>query len=251
MKRHFAIIACLVFLTASAGCTGVFGLDLGLGGGELAKSENTHYNWNTSADATLRLDTNEYRSVYKLDQRKLAVYTRDTFGQERSVELGAVKYRYPNGTVITPSEKESFSIDKKQKQTTINVPSSDGRVAFVAEKSGRSIRTPVFLESGENDGPSYEVILPPNTDVSLPLLASVRPNNHETKSIDGRIHITWESVESDSISARYYLQQDLLIFGGITGLLTVGGVIGAVYYLVQIRRLKQLRKRVGFDIREE
>lgn len=250
MKRHVAIIACLVFLTASAGCTGMLGLDLGLGGGEVAKSENTQYNWNTSADATLTLDSDTYRSVYKLDKRKISVYKR-SLGQDRPVELGAVKYRYPNETVITPDEKKSFSIDKSQKRTTIHVPSSDGRVAFVAEKSSKSITTPVFLDSGGNNGPSYEVILPPNTGASVPLLSNIRPNNHETKSIDGQIHITWGSVGADTISARYYLQRDLLIFGGITGLLTVGGAIGAVYYLVQIRKLKQLRKRVGFDMQEK
>lgn len=264
MRRRLVIVGCLVFLIASAGCTSMLGVDgnpgqssglglgLGLGGEKPTNNANgngsTQYTWNTSADATLTLDTDQYRSVYKLDQRKLTVYTHGSFGQEQSVELKAVKYRYPNGTVIALDEKKSFNIDKSRKRTTIHVPNSNGSVAFVTEKSGRSISVPVFLEPGKLDGPSYEIILPPNTGVSVPFLSSIHPGGYETKSIDGRIHVTWESVESKSISARYYLNQDLLIFSSIASLLIVIGLIGAVYYLVQIRKLAQLRKNVGFDI---
>lgn len=245
MKRLLAIVGCLVLLTVSAGCTSMTGMDFG--GGEKEK-KNVQFNWDTDADATLTLNADQYQSVYKVNQRQLDVYTHDSLGQERALDLSSVTYRYPNESEITPSEKKSFYIDKSSKRTTIHVPKPDGKVAFVADKQSRSITMPVFLGSGDLDGPSYEVILPSGMDVSMPLLGSVQPNNYKTESVDGRVHVTWRSVESDSLSVRYYLNQDLFIFGGIAGILAVGGLIGAGYYLMQIRKLERIRKNIGFDI---
>lgn len=252
MKRHrirqVVAIGLLVLLSAGAGCTGTGMFGLG-GQDQSADPSKIQYDWNTSADVTLNLSADQYRSVYSLNQSQLKVYTHGTLGIKEPLDMRALKYRYPNGTVITLDEdtSDSFFVEEAAKQTVIHVPKSGGKVAFITGKSTRSITVPVFIETGKN-GTSYEVIIPPDTGVSVPLLSSVRPGGYETKTINNRVHITWDSVESSSVSVRYYLQRDLLIFGSIAAVLTVAGLLGAGYYAVQIRRLTQLRKKVGLDM---
>jgi hypothetical protein len=245
--RQLAALGLLVLLSASAGCTGMFGMgDQGLS----INPSKVHYDWNTNADVTLDLRADQYRAIYDLNQRHLTVYTNGMLGIKEPIDIGALKYRYPNGTVITlhADESDSFYVEESQKKTTIHLPGSDGKVAFVTRKSPRSITKSVFVEPGGNDKRSYEVIIPPNTGVSLPLVASVHPGGFETEMIDNRVHILWNSVESSTVSVRYYLLRDLYIFGGIAAILTVVGLVGAGYYAIQIRKLSQLRKQVGLSV---
>lgn len=93
--------------------------------------------------------------------------------------------------------------------------------------------------------------MPPETGASIPILSNIRPGGYEITELNNRVHITWDDVESESISIRYYLHQDLLIFGGIGAILTVVGILGGGYYLFQIRKLTQLRKEIGLDVETE
>jgi hypothetical protein len=250
--RQLAAIGLLVLLSASAGCTGMFGMDLG-GGQDLSVNPSTvEYDWNTSADVTLNISDDQYRSVYNLTKRQLEVYTLGSLASERPLDTAALKYQYPNGTVITldASDSDSFYVKESKKRTTIHVPAPKGKVAFITSKSGKSISKPVFVDT-EKHNQSYEIVLPPNTGASLPLLSNVHPSGYETAEIHNRIHITWDSVESQNISVRYYLHRDLLIFGGIAAILAIAGLFGAGYYLVQIRKLTRLRKEIGLDIETE
>lgn len=249
MKRIVATLCLLALLTASAGCMDVVGPER-VDENELTEGvKNVNYEWNTSADVTLNLSTNQYRSVYTLgDRTSLEVYTRDAFGRKKPLDIKAVKFRYSNGSVITVTDSPAFYVVEKQDKSIIHVPESGGKVAFVAPKGSRSISLPVFFNTDSPEAPSYEVILPENMAVAVPLLASVQPGGYETTQVNGRVHLYWEAVETPFISVRYYLERDLLIFGAIATVLTVVGIIGAGYYLFQIRELEQRREDVGLDV---
>lgn len=245
MKRRLAIV-CLLVLSVSAGCMTPSdvgsNLDLGLGLGEQA-DQNTTYDWNTSANATLTLESNQYHSVYELEKKQLKLYTHGIFGSERSLNVRAVKYRYPNGTIIT-TDNSDLSVDKSNDQTVLKAPSGDGKIAFTTDKRPKTLSMPVFLET---KNPSYEIILPQNMSVDIPVVSSVKPGGYETTTEDGRVHIVWKSLEANSIAIRYYLTRDLYIFGAVLGLGLIGGLIGVGYYLFQIRRLKRLRKQIEIE----
>jgi hypothetical protein len=245
--RKIAAVGLLVLLSASAGCTGMFGLgseqDLSV------KPSTVQYDWNTSADVTLNLSGDQYRSVYKLDQRQIEVYTFGSLASEKPLDVAALKFQYPNGTVITTdtSKSDRFYIEKSNNRAKIYVPTPDGKIAFIASKPPKSISKPVFVDT-EKHNQSYEIVLPPDTGASIPLLSNVRPDADKTTEINNRVHLVWNSVESENITVRYYLQRDLLIFGSIGGILAVVGLVGMGYYLVQIRKLTQLRKEIGLDV---
>lgn len=249
MKRKLALV-CLVALSVSAGCTSLVddgvGSDLGLGLGGGGDDTTVNYNWTTSADATLTIEAKQYRSVYKLDTKQLKLYTHGSLGREQALGVRGVKYRYPNGTIIT-TEHPDLSVEKSGDRTIVRAPKADGRIAFVTDKRSKSISTPVFLKS-DNKKPSYEVILPPNTGVDVPIVGTVKPSGFETSTIDGRVHIVWDSVKSNSVNVQYYLTRDLYIFGSIAGLVVVCGLIGMSYYMLAIRRLKRLRQQIETDL---
>lgn len=246
MKRHLAIVLLLV-LSMGAGCMTASDigsdLDFGLGFGEGTDQTNTTYDWNTSADATLTLESDQYQSVYKLEDEQLELYTHGLFGTERSLDVRAVKYRYPNGTVVTTDHPE-LSVETSNDRTTIKAPGDDGTVAFAADKRPKSLSTPVFLDS---DDSSYEIILPPNMDIDVPIISTANPGGYETTSEDGRVHVVWDSLDASSVSVRYYLIRDLYIFGAILGIGLLGSLAGVGYYVLQIRRLKRLRQRIEID----
>lgn len=231
----------------SAGCmslsNGGSDLDFGLGFGEQADQTNTSYDWNTSADATLTLEPEQYQSVYKLKNDQLELYTHGPVGGEESLDVRAVKYRYPNDTVVT-TDHPDLSVETSDKRTVIQTPRDNGTVAFVTDKRPKSLSTPVFLKS---DGPSYEVVLPPNMGVDMPIVGTVNPGGYETTTEDGHVHVVWKSVDGNNISVQYYLTRDLYILGAVLGLGLVGGLVGVGYYLFQIRRLKELRERIEID----
>lgn len=242
MKRKLALV-CLVVLSVSAGCTSVSEFGFGSGGDDTSVT----YDWDTNADATLTVQSKQYHSVYKLDSKKLKLYTHGSLGREQALGVRGVKYRYPNGTIIT-TEHPDLSVEKSGSRTIVRAPRADGQIAFVTDKRSKSITTPVFLKSSEKDSPSYEVILPPDTGVDVPIVGTVRPHGFETKSIDGRVHIVWDSIKSDSISVQYYLIRDLYIFGALAGLVLICGLVGVSYYLLAIRRLKRLRQQIETDV---
>ncbi|UPM41794.1 DUF5803 family protein [Halocatena salina] len=243
MKRHLAIVS-LVVLSMGAGCMGMTSPDLGFGLGVGDQDQtNTTYDWNTSTNATLTLQSDKYQSVYELGNDKLELYTHGPVGSERALDVRAVKYRYPNETVVT-TDHSDLSVDKSNSRTVIQAPSDDGQIAFVTDKRPKSVTTPVFLES---DDPSYEIVLPPNMDIDVPILGTASPGGYETNTEDGRVHIVWDAVSGSSVSVQYYLVRDLYIFGAVLGIGLLGGLAGVGYYLLQIRQLKQLRQRIEVD----
>ncbi|MWG35847.1 DUF5803 family protein [Halomarina oriensis] len=245
MRRALALCL-LALLTVSAGCTSLFGP------GEVPDqqlNENATYDdlWEEEAGVYIDVGTDSYRAVYDLGENRtsLDVYGRTGFGLERPLDISGLRYRYQNGTVITPANSSNFTVDQGREELNITVPEPNGSLAFSAPKPGKSFTVPAFIE-----GVSYEAALPPATDAAVPLLSNVNPSPSATFEEDGRTHIRWDSVSRD-VSVRYYLDRDLLIFGSIAGVLTIAGIAGAVYYLRQIRALERRREEVALDVNRE
>lgn len=256
--RQLAALGMLALLAASAGCTG------GLFGGGAVDQEAVNeppeppYDWDRRADATIDIQGEGYRAIYSIEDRgNLEVYGRDTFGMEQPLSVRKVRFRFDNGTVVAPEYDDTagsegaFNITTTRDRTIIGLPAEQGQLAYTVENQGKSVATPVFLEHSRDSGPSFEVVLPPESAVAVPLLSNVRPGGYETSETDGRVHIYWEQVTTDGVSVRFYLDRDLLIFGSIAAVLTVAGLIGAGYYLLRIRRLEKRRQEIGLDVERE
>ena len=245
MRRALALCL-LVLLTVSAGCTSLFGPGE-VPDDQLNEDETYEDLWGADARVYIDVRTDDYRAVYDLGDNRtsLQVFGRNAFGLERPLDSSSLRCRYENGTVIAPANHSNFTVEQGREELSITVPATDGSLAFVAPKGGKSFGVPAFIE-----GVSYEAALPPGTDATVPLLSNVDPSPSRTFVEDGRTHVYWESVSRD-LSVRYYLDRDLLIFGSLAGLLTVAGIVGAVYYLRQIRDLERRREEVALDVNQE
>lgn len=278
MKRRHALAPLLLLaLAATSGCLGggIFGpppVD------EVGLAEDADYEWNTSRAGYLEVHESNYTAVYNvanrttgnLDQEDgnytIEVYTRDALGTEQPMQFTALQFRYPNGTTVryveTPgaeadaevvrvypngteeSAPGALYLDRTRKRTIVHLPANDtGKLAFTVSKNGKSIATPTFVEG------SYEMVLPEQARIGVPLLAQVRPQRDDVRITDeGNRRLIWNDLQAPSLNVRYYLARDLLIFAGIVGLMLVVGIGGAAYYLIQIRRTVQKREEVGLDV---
>ena len=234
----------LVALVAGAGCLSFFGGGT-VGPEQLNEDPGEPYDWSTEADATVDIRKDTYRSVYDVPGRELPVYSRTLTG-ESPLSISALRYRYPNGTVIAPADAAAFNVSESRDRLTVHLPAAGGQVAFTAPAQGTSVGFPVYFEDPE-EPPSYEVILPPNTDVAVPLLSNVRPGGYSTSDVDGRVHLYWEEARGDRIVVRYYLTTDLLLFGGLIAIGAVAAVSGVAYFLLQLRTLKRRREEVAWE----
>lgn len=260
MDRRLLAAIALVVLVGLAGCSTIFGDDAA---DPEALSEDADYEFDTDHDAYIEINSENYTAVYNVsarggdeDEPSIQLYTTDALSIERPLELRALQFRYPNGTLVrfvdgdatrvyengTTVEVDSLSVETDRKRTTIHLPADEGKLAFTTPKDGKevTIRTVV---SG-----SYEVVLPPDTDASLPLLSQVRPSN-DGRSVEGdRIHLTWEELDSDVLAVRWYLDRDVWLFGGLAAVALVVGTVGGVYYYLQIRQARRRREEEGIDV---
>ncbi|USZ68228.1 DUF5803 family protein [Halorussus salilacus] len=242
MNRRLLLgFAALALLALGAGCTGLFGPD------EFSDdqlSQEADYDWNTTADVTVNITSDEYRAVYNVSNRSaVETYQRESLGGESPVEVSAVQFRYPNGTVATAEE---FEVVKQDDRTVIRPPAEDGKLAYTAPHRGKSFSMPVTVEG------SYEVVLPEGMRVGNFLLSQVRPGEHTTEgpdgTADGRVHIHWEEVTADTVVVRYYLARDLTIFAGIIGGAALVALVGLAYFRLQIRNLEREREELGLNV---
>lgn len=248
MKRRVAALGLLVVLAGLAGCSGVFGP----GQPDRASlAENATYDWTNDETVTILVNGSSYEAVYDVTNRtELQVYRRDALGREERVSISALKFRYENGTVVDATALPN--VTQTRRRTTIDLPNAtdgdpgiNGSVAFTAPRGGKEFSTPAFVEG------SYAVTLPPNARVGVPLLSQVSPGGYSTSVTDDRVTIHWPDVTSRQVSVRYYLERDLVLFGGLLIIALVVGAGGALYYYRQIRRLARRREAAGIDIDEE
>lgn len=239
MTRRYLPVVALLAVFVLAGCLGGNGLS------DSQLNQNESYEWNTSASATIRLGGDSYTSIYRINGSSgLNVYQRDVFNNREPLEVRALRFRYPNGTVVSP-ENSTLDAGSNGDRTRLKLPNETGWVAFTADQEGKNFRTPTFV------GGDYDVVLPPDTGVGIPILSHVVPGGYETEEIDGRVHVTWSNVNDDTVIVEYYLNRDLLLFGGMFGILFVVAVGGGIYYWRQIRALEQRREEVGLDVEDD
>ncbi|MGB9988010.1 DUF5803 family protein [Salarchaeum japonicum] len=232
MRRRLVAVLAVCALAATAGCMG-----MGFSG---ADGENVSYDWNASADASVDVSTGSYQAVYRVNNTtELSFSTPTDLTGDQPVTLSAVKFQYSNGTVVNESVVD---VSQSRSSTTVSLPTDTGQVAFTApaDQRGVTVSTPV-------EG-SYEVVLPGDMDVAIPVLGHVDPGGYDRSVEDGRVHLAWESLDSGHIEVTYYYEQDVYLFGGVIVLAVLLGVTGAFYLRNQIRRLQQYREDAGLDV---
>lgn len=241
----------LALLAVTSGC-------LGIGTGDVPAERidaapQSPYAWD--AETTVRITIQEnakFRAVYEMNESQIELYRRDGFGGQNPLPVEAVRYRYPNGTVINGSEirDRGGAVRQTSSATVVELPedappNGGGELAFTSVGSPKRFSLPTYVEG------SYEVVLPPNRRVDFPLFGSVSPPSDGREMVEGRVHIRWENVTAETVVVQYYLQRDLYIFGGVLAVLTVVGLGGLFYYRRQIESLKEKRQELGLDVEED
>ena len=243
-RRHLLAAGCLALLALTAGCFGPGAIS----SEQLDREPAEPYQWDTERDVHIAVQTNSaFRAVYNVSGsgESIELFRRDGFGGRNPLDVRAVRYRYPNGTVITGSELEARGggIDRSRETVTVTFPGDEGgKLAFTAGATPKRFSLPVFVEG------SYEVVLPPNRRVDIPVFGSVSPRGSTAEVVDGQTHIRWEEVTSRGVTVQYYLQRDIPIFGAIAAVSLVIGLGGAYYYKRQIDQLREMREEMGLDV---
>jgi hypothetical protein len=243
MRRRTVALFALVLMAGLAGCSGVFGppsTDAD------ALAESASYEWDTEANATFTLERSAYSVVYRVENRTtFPMYDRDAFGQERSISISALQFTFPNGTRITPANS-SLTAERGGGRTTIALPdNASGKLAFQASRHGKTFSVPAHVNG------SYAVTLPPSARVGLPVLADVQPGGFRTVAEEDRVTVRWDTLETDQLRVRWYLERDLIIFSLLVTFLLIVGSGGTVFFYRQIKRLKARRDEVGLDVEQE
>lgn len=250
--RHRLGLVALVVLTVSSGCLGFF-TSGAIPDEQLDEEPPEPYAWDRDVDAhiTITSDAN-FQAVYRVNDSSIELYRRDGLGGRNSIPVRAIRYRYPNGTVIAGSafDERGGGIERSRDFVNVTFPTdgpTDGsaKFAFTSESNPKRFALPTFVKG------SYELVLPPDRRVGFFLFGRVAPNGYETQLVDGQTHVRWEEVSARAITVQYYLQRDLLVFGAIVVVLAVIGAGGVVRYRRKIQQLKEEREELGLDVDTE
>lgn len=241
----------LAMLVFTAGC---------LGTGPISEDELSgdpprgSYTWDRNVTVHLEVtESTQVQAVYDVsafEGNSLVVYRNDGLGGRNPIPVRNLQYRYPNGTVVGASEflERGATVNRNRNEVNITLPqgTTAGKLAFTTTSTPKRFSLPVFVSG------SYELVLPPNRDVSVPVFGSVSPGatsvTTPASDPDGRVHIRWDNVDSRNIAIQFYLQRDLTIFGVLVGIVAVIGVVGLYRYRRQIDRLKEQREELGLDV---
>lgn len=246
MNRRLVLAGVVVaLLTITAGCSALpfFGDDSFSKERLDEEPPGGDYAWNeTDAKVTIWVLDGQFKAIYDLNgTEQLELFRRD-FRSKYPLGIRAVQFRYPNGTVINGSQ---LSIRKKNNNAVVTLPDANGSVALTADAENKHFRLPNYLAG------SYEVVLPENMRIGIPIVGDVSPGGATVSQDDqGRVHIHWDDA-SANIAIRYYLQRDIYIFGGVLLLIFLLGGGGALYRYWQIQSLREVREEVGLDVDTE
>ncbi|MDL5360355.1 DUF5803 family protein [Halalkalicoccus sp. NIPERK01] len=235
MNRRLLAIGSLVALVFVAGCAG-----FGSTTSEEGLNEEASYDWDTEADATIEVTDGEYRAVYTVENRStIRLYESTRYGDDNPIDVRAVQFRYPDGTVVGMDEIE---VEESRSGVTVHLPAENGQLAFTSDSRSRNFATETFVEG------SYEVILPPGYRVDNFVLANVRPGGYEAEVVDDQVHIRWDEMNASAISVRYYLERDVYLFGGLILVASIGAAIAGAYVYRQMQELRRKREEAGLDV---
>ncbi|MFC7203933.1 DUF5803 family protein [Haloferax namakaokahaiae] len=247
-RRLLAGFVALALLLVTAGCLGGTST---VPNDRLDAAPDEPYAWNADVDVHVTVQENgQFRGVYDMNQSSITLYRLDGFGSRTPLPVDAVRYQYPNGTVLTGSELKARggNVTQNDRITTVTLPSDadrDGKIAFTSDSTPKRFSLPTFVEG------SYEVVLPQDRRVSFPIFGAVRPAGYQTEVVENQLHIRWENVTSDSVVVQFYLQRDLYIFAGIAIVSILIGGSGIVYYRRQIEELRRRRQDLGLDVEKD
>jgi hypothetical protein len=236
--RKVAVAFAVAALAVTAGCLG------GGGGGPSQQqlAQNETYQWNATSDVAVNVTGGQYTVVAAVENgSEVKLSGSDLFGGRTPLPIAAVQFQYPNGTVV---DADSITVETRNSRTVVTPPGETGQLAYRANAGVRSVRIPTPVEG------SYEVRLPGGMRVGVPVFGVVEPAGYQKSYEDNRVVMRWESVSGGAVSAQYYLQRDLYIFGGVVAVLAVAAVLGVVYYRIRIRRLEDERADAGLDVEE-
>jgi hypothetical protein len=243
----------LVALVLLSGCAGL------LGGGSVSDDQlaeapagDGDYAWDATETAHITVTENaRFRAVYEVNRSardSVQLFRRDGFGGSSPIPVTALRYRYPNGTVVNGTEfdERGGGVSRSRDEVNVSLPAQaggTGKLAFSSSSTPKQFTLPVFVEG------SYVVVLPENRRVGVPPFGSVSPGGFETSRDDAdRTVVRWDEVTSDSLAVRFYLERDLLAFGVLAGLGVVVGGGGLLYYRRKIQRLRDQREEMGLDV---
>ena len=233
-RRRALAFGLVVVFVALAGCSSILGPDQP---SQETLTQNASYDWDSSANGSIDITGDTYKAVYRVDnQSRFVVRSRDGLGREQPLSFSALKFRYPDGRVVT-ANSSSLNVTNQQKRTVIALPAKHGKLAFEGPMQGKRFSTQKFVEG------SYEVTIPKGMRVSLQPLARVSPGGYRTdRTATDRVRIHWKNVGGDSIHVRYYLMRDLYIFAIIIVIGVLVALVGALYFLRQIKELERRRR---------
>jgi hypothetical protein len=237
MNRRLLAALALFVLVLLAGCAGIGSVT-----SEEGLEEDAEYDWDTDADATIDVRDGEYQAVYTIEDRStVRLYQSTRYGNDRPIDVRAVQFRHPDGTVVGMEEIE---VEETRSEVYVHLPAEDGQLAFTSDSRTRNLQTDTFVEG------SYEVILPPGYRVENFVLATLRPGGHETTLDEetDRVHIYWDEIDASTITVRYYLERDVYLFGGLVAVTSIAAVIGLGYVYRQIQQLQRQREEMGLDV---
>lgn len=249
MRRTLALFA-LVVLVVSSGC-----LSFITGGGvsdeRLDQEPEEPYVWDADTDVHVTVsDHATFQAVYNLsaaEGNRLELYRRDALGTQTPLQIRALRYRYPNGTVINGSQIDDRggTLDSQREQLVVEPPAQGGQLAFSADSTPKRFALPTYVDG------SYTVVLPEDRRVGVPLFGRISPGADEVTTEDGLVHIRWESLSSRNLVVQYYIQRDLQIFAVAAGVLSIVGLVGLAYYRRQLEALREKREELGLDVNVE
>lgn len=239
-RTRLLAVGALLAVVLLAGC--------GLGPSEIPKedlSKNATYDWNVNATATFDISRSSYAAVVNVtNSSELEVWRRDPIEGDNPVNLRALQFRFRNGTVVNASQ-ENLNATRTQDKTVIGLPAREGMVGYTASRADKQFGTPAFVDG------SYEFVLPPGARIGIPLLSQAGPGGWSSSVEDNRMTVRWANVTTGSVSVRYYLQRDIILFGSLAAIMLVAGVVGTVYYRRKIRQLEGKRQELGLDVETE
>lgn len=249
MNRRILAVLALVGLLFTSGCLGALGGGGPMDENRLNEPPSEPYNWNASSDTHITITADaDYRAVYDTDADafggRLNLSSTDALGTKRPLTVRSLRYRYPNGTVINGTELEAHGGDLYTESNELRVvpPAEGGKIAFSGESTPKRFSLPVFLDG------STTVVLPPDRRTAVPLFGQVVPAPTEKRMVGDQVVIYWEDLTAPSMLVRYYIQRDILIFGGLAAGLTIVGAVGLVRYRRELQRLREQRDEMGLDV---
>jgi hypothetical protein len=259
MNRRLLATLAFVALLALAGCTTILGNDVG---DPATLSEDAQYDYDTDRDASITINRENYTAVYNVsakvtgDNETIELWRTNALTLETPLEISALQFRYPNGTVVryvdgepvaihgdgTEESTDALAVNTTRQRTIVHLPAEEGQLAFTAPKTGKELIIRPAVHG------SYEIALPPDRDAQIPLLSRVRPPNDDRVVVDGRVHLRWEQLDSPAIAVQWYLDRDLWLFGGLAAVAGLVGVLGVIYYYRKIQRAAKRRDEEGIDV---